>query len=459
MTSGDPRRLVDWRRMAGRVWKAAVGGFVGSVLFGTVALAANTHEADDGGRVERLERTVEQLNEKVRALEEQLGRSEGATSERRDRAPDVPMRSEPSSGELMDQETAWFKKFSFGGYGELHANFGEGSDPDQIDFHRLVAYVGYDFADWIKFNSEIELEHAFVADSDSGEVGGEFVVEQAFFDLLLSEPLNVRIGRVLTPLGIVNEAHEPTLFYGVERPSFAWYIVPTTWSSDGIGIFGNLNRSTSYQAYIVGGLDGSGFSATSGIRGGRIKERPSLHEPAVTGRLDYVPFPDAEGHDLRLGVSGYFGGLDNGNKGDNPDIDGDIQIYSADFQYSVSPFEFRGVVADIRIDEAGDIGSGTAEEIFGWYLEAACHVLPDGWKKNKLTHSDAVVFVRYDDFDTQYKMPSGVAADPAGDRSEWTAGLSFYLNPNVVLKADYQIRDDSGEDLGDRINLGLGWAY
>ena len=119
-----------------------------------------------------------------------------------------------------------------------------------------------------------------------------------------------------------------------------------------------------------------------------------------------------------------------------------------------------GVIADTHIDGAEEIGNGTAEQIFGWYLEVGYHFMPDTWKHGKLAKSDAVVFVRYDDYDTQYDMPSGVAADPAGSRTEWTTGLNFYLISQVVLKADYQIRDDdSDEDLGDRINLGLGWVF
>lgn len=52
-------------------------------------------------------------------------------------------------------------RFSLGGYGEMHANFSQGEDSDgnsndQFDLHRLVAYVGYDFNDWIKFASEFE---------------------------------------------------------------------------------------------------------------------------------------------------------------------------------------------------------------------------------------------------------------------------------------------------------------
>ena len=52
-------------------------------------------------------------------------------------------------------------------------------------------------------------------------------------------------------------------------------------------------------------------------------------------------------------------------------------------------------------------------------------------------------------------MPSGVAKDPAGDRSEITLGLNFYPIPNVVIKADYQVRDG----LSNLFNLGIGWEF
>ncbi len=114
-------------------------------------------------------------------------------------------------------------KFTFGGYGEIHANFGEGKAPDQIDIHRLVAYVGYEFADWIRFHSETEIEHGFVS---SGS-GGEISIEQAYLDFLLSDRLNVRFGRFLTPIGIINRKHEPPTFNGVERPAFDTFVLPT----------------------------------------------------------------------------------------------------------------------------------------------------------------------------------------------------------------------------------------
>ncbi|MDA3923932.1 MAG: hypothetical protein PF904_04445 [Kiritimatiellae bacterium] len=100
------------------------------------------------------------------------------------------------------------EKMSFGGYGEMHANFNQGEGGDYFDIHRLVLYLGYDFADWIKLNSEIEIEHAYASSDESN--GGEVGIEQLYVDFLLHESFNLRAGRVLAPLGITNQRHEPT---------------------------------------------------------------------------------------------------------------------------------------------------------------------------------------------------------------------------------------------------------
>ncbi|RJP17270.1 MAG: hypothetical protein C4529_14955 [Deltaproteobacteria bacterium] len=182
----------------------------------------------------------------------------------------------------------------------------------------------------------------------------------------------------------------------------------------------------------------------------------------MTGRLDFFPFVRwaGPGGFLRLGASAYYGGVDNGNQGKNPGIDGEVRILSGDFEYNVSKFDFRGVIAHERIHGAKEIGNGTASEIFGWYLECGYHLFPDAWKKGKLAKSDAVVFARYDDFDTQYRMPDGVANNPAGDRREWTLGASFFFTPTLVAKGDVQFQDDgTGKNLPTLVNFGVGWQF
>jgi hypothetical protein len=411
---------------------------------------------DSATQIARLEQQVAALSSEVQNLRANQQQSD---DEHREALLDI-LQDMSDSGMLETRQDRWSDRLHFGSYGEIHANFNNGeAGENQMDIHRLVLYLGYDFADWIRLNSEIEIEHAYVSNGS----GGEVIIEQLFFDFALRPEINARVGRVLTPMGITNQNHEPTEIFGVERPSFDKYIIPTTWSSDGIGVYGQLAPWMSYEAYIVGGLDGSGFSSTNGIRDGRIKERPALSDIAMTGRMDFRPFIGRElpyNQRLRLGVSGYWGGVDNGNKGRNPGIDGSIQIYSADFSYSISRFDFHGAMAYQAIDGAEEIGNNVASGIFGWYLEAGYHFMPDSWRTGRLENADALVFARYDYFNTQFDMPSGVSADPAGERSEWTFGINFYPVPNLVLKADYQYRTNEGDDPAEnRINFGIGWTF
>ncbi len=351
-----------------------------------------------------------------------------------------------------------FNRFSFGGYGDFSANFQEGNDNDFSDIHRLVFYIGYQFSDWIMLHSEIEIEHSFV-NKDSG---GELVIEQLHLDFALDPAINARIGRILIPVGYINHHHEPTSFNGVERSLFDTFIIPSTWSADGVGIFGQPLPWLSYEAYVVSGLDGSQFNAVKGIRDGRIKERPSLNEAALTMRIDISPeLSSYLGDAFRLGLSMYYGGLDNGNKGVNPGLDADLQIYAVDFTYlAFGRLEIRGNFAYEHINGAREIGNGVAEGIMGGNVELALRVMPESWKTGRFRKSELVIFGRYDYVDTQHKLPSGIQRDKAGTREEVTFGFTFFFQANLALKADVQLRNDDNEgDLDTLYNFGLAWVF
>ena len=75
---------------------------------------------------------------------------------------------------------------TLGGYGELHFNNLEnrkdGSNKDEIDFHRFVLFIGHRFSESIRFYSEVEIEHAFIEDNTGG-TGSPGEVELAGIDL------------------------------------------------------------------------------------------------------------------------------------------------------------------------------------------------------------------------------------------------------------------------------------
>lgn len=357
--------------------------------------------------------------------------------------------------------TASDSKFSFGGYGEIHANFAE-SGNDLLDIHRLVLYVGYEFADWIRLSSEIELEHASTDEE-------YLLIEQLYADFLFGDAVNIRAGRVLAPLGIVNQKHEPTLFNGVERPNVEKYIIPSTWMLDGVGLFGSPLSWMNYEVYAVAGLSNDGFSAKEGVRGGRMKGRPGLNDPAVSGRLDFFPV-SSDLQDLRIGVSGYYGGTNNKNKGGEAvtGIDNTFSMYAADFEYDISRLQLRGVIALGENSDAAALNSSAAtpddmigEEIFGWYLEAGVSVMPNSWKKGKMAEADLIPFVRYEEYDTQHTLDSGASSSGKYDRSEVTVGANLLLTQNFVIKADAQFgkTGETGSETATKYNMGIGWVF
>ena len=81
---------------------------------------------------------------------------------------------------------------------------------------------------------------------------------------------------ILTPVGLINERHEPPSYNGVERPFVDTFIIPSTWFDTGAGLFGDFGQGFTYKAYVMAPLDATGFSAAEGIREGRQKGFQSI---------------------------------------------------------------------------------------------------------------------------------------------------------------------------------------
>ena len=170
--------------------------------------------------------------------------------------------------------------FSIGGYGDMAYANGESKTADLV---RAVVYTGYKFNNNVLFNSELEVEHA------STELGGSVSMEFAYLDFLLRPQANARAGVVLMPVGFINEQHEPTAYFGVQRPTVERVIIPTTWSEIGGGLFGDVGR-VSYRAYVVTALDSSRFEAEEGLHEGKqAGAEAKAQNLAFVARADFHP--------------------------------------------------------------------------------------------------------------------------------------------------------------------------
>ncbi len=350
---------------------------------------------------------------------------------------------------------------SIGGYGEvLYENFaGSRQDDtpseatDRLDALRAIVYVGYKFSDRILFNSELEFEHG------STEDGGSVSIEFAYLEYRLSPAFGLRGGVLLPPMGIINEVHEPPAFVGARRPETERQIIPSTWRESGIGVFGGAG-DLSYRAYLVNGFDARGFAA-SGIRGGRQNgAEASAENFGAVGRVDYSAVAG-----LSLGTSAYLGNSGQGEvlpSDPTRSIGARTFIWEGHAQYKQRGFDLSGLLAISTLDDAAELNelnglAGSAsvgERLIGWYLQGGYDVLRGGRSGHQL-----LPYVRYEQLNTQDKVPTGFVADPVNDRRLVTVGAMWKPLPNVSLKADYQITGNEAETGVNQLNVNLGYLF
>lgn len=335
---------------------------------------------------------------------------------------------------------------SFGGYGEF-GYFNPKRGTPSADVVRGVLYTGYKFNDHTLFNSELEVEHAsteFAGDETRGAEGGSVSLEFAYLDFLVKPQANIRAGLVLMPMGLINEQHEPTAYYGARRPEVEDRILPTTWTEIGTGVFGDSGPFT-YRGYIVTGLDSTRFSAEDAVHEGKQSgASAAAKDLAITGRLDWHPL---EG--VLLGASAYSGG-----SGQGRGFKGNVALADVHADAKFRGVSLRGLVARGHIGDAARISAQNGEtigsSIGGWYVEGA-YDLP--------TRLAVTPYVRYERLDTQRRVPLGFERDPNNDRRITTFGFAFKPISQTMIKTDYQIIHTRAGENDNQFNLALGYIF
>lgn len=424
----------------------------GAAVPARAAEPAPAHPAEAGGApaaaaspaTTTQDRKIDVLAHEVEALKSRLVLPEGKA-----------LKSYYGFGPAASKVYGSDRGLSIGGYGEF--NFQKFVDDQQdrhgqFDVARFVLYTGYKFTDRIILNSEIEFEHAVVAGDKDGEAEVEFVN----LDFLAWQPLNFRLGLLLVPMGFINEIHEPPFFYGVFRPEVEQRIIPTTWREGGVGIFGTLAPGLDYRAYATNGLNAKGFESEGIREGSQEGSLARADSVAGTARLDYAPIPGA-----LLGGS-FFAGNAGQNQtfaGRKPDVF--TLIWETHAQLRYRGLELRALGAFTNIHDADlvsqDLGETIGKDQYGFYVEAAYDVVPLLFPAS--THSFAPFF-RYENFDTQDGVPRGFARVPGNAVQLYTVGASYKPHPQVVLKMEYRDFDSGAKrPTPDEVNVGAGFVF
>ena len=383
--------------------------------------------------------------------------------------------------EAAAADTSGYRKFRFGGYGELVASFKDyginrfaGTSAGSSRTHRstiaiprFVLAFDYKFTPaWI-LGAEIEFEAGGTGtaieleNSENGEYeteiekGGEVALEQLHITRLIIPQFNVRAGHLIVPVGLTNAHHEPINFFGTVRPQAETTLLPSTWHETGIEFFGSFGHSHTrfdYQMMIVAGLNANGFNRDNWIAGGKqgFFETDNFTSPGYVGRLDYSGLPG-----LRTGISFYYC-HDAGRNSDKEHTYSEIgripvAIGTWDAQYRNKYITARanltyGYVGNsAALSEVNRMLSNKSpySRLIPIAKNAISYGAEAGINVQSLIRSRFPViypYIRYEYYNPQYRGEGRAAMDHRLEVSQWQAGLNWFPLPNLVVKADYTTR-------------------
>ena len=341
------------------------------------------------------------------------------------------------------------KGLSIGGYGEGVFTSYTDDRGAFAEILRVVLYVGYRFNDVITFNSEIEFEHG------AKEIG----IEMAYLDFAFSDPLKLRVGSVLVPVGFLNENHEPIFFYGVYRPHVDRFIIPTTWNQIGGGLYGDLGP-VRYKLFALNGLDAFGpepLEAASWIR----NARSGSIGPARTwsGVLNL----NADVGPATFGGSFYGGNAGQGYRTLTGEVISPwVLIGEVHALVAWKGLQARGLLAFGSLSQAGKVSEvlGKAPEEYigsrswGGYVEVGYDVLTLVGSSMQLSP-----FFRFEALNPQAAVEGAGVLDGRLDQRVYTAGIDFKPIPQVVLKADFSSVNSTVGGALNQWDLGIGFVY
>jgi hypothetical protein len=394
--------------------------------------------------------------------------------------PEAPMGASGPLATLAQNIKLW-------GYGEVYyMNPVHDRERAQADLARAVFGIGYSFDSRTEFNSEYEVEHAVSSASDPGE----FEVEQFYVDRQLNDAVTVRAGLFLMPFGLLNEHHEPTNFYGVQRNFVETLIIPSTWREGGLNFHGDTQSGFGWNVGVTTGFDLSKWDFAPEFP--QYTTALELEDNSVAPlQATHQELALANGHDLSQYIAlSYFGvpGLTVGGAittgkavsvaaPPNAPIAGNqrVTLWEGHVRWTPDKFDLsalyaHGSISNLAGTNAENPGAPNPipSAFYGYYFQAAYDV----WNHGDYRLSPFARWEVYNMGSSYEGTPgpmipagsiplTGAPGDyglwPRNYARLWTIGANFYVTPHVVLKLDYQhflINSDF-----TRVDLGLGLNF
>lgn len=283
-----------------------------------------------------------------------------------------------------DDLSSW-KNFRLGGYSSAGINVHPGGKTEGA-LNEVSLILSWENSSRFRFFSELGLERPLSFNEDDAHAGKDFHfnLERLYVDYNLSDTLNLRAGRFLTPAGRWNLVHAAPLVWTSLRPLATSRLFPV--STNGLMFYGATplaNNALEYSFFVEG-----------------LKDQ--IHDQGE------IPYKDTKG--ARVTLSGKV------NWGLSflefrEDIPGSphFHMLGLDFLVQHEGWEFSGEAFQRYYNNYGDGGNGA-------YLQGVAP-LGNQW----------FAVARVENF----KRPT------EGSSERWLLGTAWRMAPNRVLKIEY----------------------
>lgn len=357
--------------------------------------------------------------------------------------------------------------FSLRGYGVVnYYNNDYDTDPtlkDKFDAERLNLYLEYKFSDRISLKTEIEYEHGGTAsalDLDTQEEFGEFEqeietgggvkLEQVHINFKIRPYFNVRAGKMKMYFGLHQSLDTPVQYFTTTRQEMENAILPLGWYETGIEFYGTFAKRFNYRAYVVSGLDASGFSSRGWIKDGYQQrfEMSNAASLAFSARLDYK---FGTHKDTYVGVAAYINDAAANRPKEDMSESAYVTILEGHVTYNENNLRFNAIALYGNLENSNIVSIRNAnlsnnlgvkrtpvgKNALGVSAEIGYNILP---LITPNSSQQLFPFVRYDYYDTMQDVEGSIVDNPRWERSTITGGFNWFVHPQIVVKAQYADR-------------------
>jgi hypothetical protein len=292
------------------------------------------------------------------------------------------------------------------------------------------------------------------------------------------------------PFGLLNENHEPTNFYGVQRNFVETLIIPSTWREGGFNLHGSTDSGFGWNAGLTTGFDLSKWNYTPEfpmytnaltLEDNDVAPLQATHQEAALANahrlsqylaLSYFGLPGLTlGAAISTGEAVPVAAPPTAPVPSNPRVTlWEAHARWMPARWQLSALYSRGTISNVAAANQSNPGSPNPipASFYGYYFESAYELWNNGeYRLNP--------FARYEVYNmgASYQGTSGPVLPPGevplsaapGDYGYWpqnhdrvwTVGANFYLGSHWVLKADYQWFKEN--ENFKRFDLGLGLAF